>query len=187
MAVDLFVMPLSQYWSGDYVTPHMAGAWRDGIPYAIVGPGGRRILEPGVPMGGPEASAKREGLRPRIEGMMAAIPGVQQWSEARVLEPYMVRVDTKGFGDLMHSATHPPAPFLGFIGRKRAPAVQLPGAPIFLPGDFDLTPSGVGPNLGALDRLARELEGLATSAVLSSLREAIEIARSQKLPLIIDS
>ena len=107
MAIDFMIMPMSRYLSGDYITPAMQAAWQQGIPYAIVGPQGRRECPPGQPLGGPDAPARRAALQPMLhEDLMALPPSVtaQLWDEASPVEPRFHRVDVTSYQALLEHA-----------------------------------------------------------------------------------
>src|SRR3970282_999822 len=73
MYVDFLVTPFSRYVSGDLVTPIMIRCWDLGPPYKVLGPEGPRQFPPGVPYGGPEAPARRQGI---IRVVLAGLAGL---------------------------------------------------------------------------------------------------------------
>ena len=146
MAVDFMVMPLSRYISGDFITPQMQFAWSQGIPYAILGPDGRRECPAGVPFGGPDAPARRQQivamLLDDLRGLSPAV-AARLWDEGTAVEPRFHRVDPGSYEALLAEAKQIGASevkfFLGLFKRRGSPSPG-PGAHVgttlLLPCEF---------------------------------------------------
>ena len=52
MAIDIMIMPLSKYFSGDYITPAMQQSWDQNIEYSVVYPDETVTYPKGMPWGG---------------------------------------------------------------------------------------------------------------------------------------
>ena len=74
MSVELCVMPLSRYRSGDFISPAMRAAWSMGTAYRVpeAAGGGTRPAE--VPFGGPDAARHRQGLLAECQRFMLTLP-----------------------------------------------------------------------------------------------------------------
>jgi hypothetical protein len=120
MAIDFMTMPLSRYLSGDFVTPAMAFAWQQGLPYSLFGPDGRRDIPKDMPFGGADAPASRARFVPMILDDLKKLPGTvgaSLWDEASVADPTFHRVDPKSYESLLEEAkTRAARPsFLGLV------------------------------------------------------------------------
>jgi hypothetical protein len=215
MAVDIMVMPLARYISGNYITPFMEQIWALQGVYKIVRPAvadedAIEEIPPGVPYGGLAAEARCEAIAAELVQQLKQQPELAGalWDEAA--EPvFFDRVDHGTLWDLRWRAATlvDEKPSLlrriawRLLGRRAASsAVAFAAANVFVPGAFDEpfeleAPSDLGVyDCGSLPRLMDELAQLAVSVeagtaegeVLSRLVTAAEIARERRLPLILD-
>jgi hypothetical protein len=193
MAIDLMVMPMSRYISGDFVTPAMRFAWANGVPYAILGPEGRRELPPGLPFGGTEAPLRRAQIVEMVLQDLRALPAEisrDVWDEHSEAEPCFHRVDPSSYEALLaHFAPRAERSFLGL--RKRATLSHC-ASPLLLPCDFETPVALVTPfvrTAGAASQALRELESPCppeAEAAAQTLRDALADALRLRLPIIVD-
>lgn len=215
MAVDIMVMPLARYISGNYITPFMEQIWALQGVYKVVRPAvamedAIEEIPPGVPFGGLQAEARCEAIAGELVQCLKQQPELAGglWDEAA--EPaFFDRVDHGTLWDLRWRA----ATMVGekpsllrriarrLLGRGEvATPATLAAVNIFVPGAFDEpfeleAPSKMSVyDCGSLARLMDELAQLAVSVeagtaegeVLSRLVAAAEIAGERRLPLILD-
>jgi hypothetical protein len=136
MAIDLMVMPLSRYFSGDYITPMMREMWEQGLPYKIVGPEGVKACPPGLPMGGEGAAAHRESIQEDLSQDLRALPepiSSKLWDERSEVPPRIHRIDHVSFGKLLELAPGKKG-LLGIGGKRPIPELH---ATLFFPQDFE--------------------------------------------------
>lgn len=120
MAIDLFVMPLARYWSGDYITPTMRAAWQLAIPYSVITPSGRIDLPPGQPYGGPEAADQRRAMvadAPAFFASLRAVSAEPPWDESDDGDIGDWRVDPRSFASLLAQIDGELGRSPGFFGR----------------------------------------------------------------------
>lgn len=215
MAVDVLVMPLARYVTGNYVTPFMERVWAQQGVYKILRPGltGEEVLEeipPGVPFGGLEAEARCAAISAELAQCLTQHPELAAalWDESA--EPaFFGRVGHEPLWSLrwQAAALAEPKPSLlrriarRLLGRRAAaPAATFAEANVFVPSVFDEpfeleAPQDLGVyDCGSLPRLVDELALLAVSVeadtpeahVLSTLITAAETAGQRRLPLILD-
>lgn len=198
MAIDFITMPLSRYLSGDFVTPAMAFAWQQGVPYSVFGPGGRREIPKETPFGGADAAEKRGRFIPMILDDLKKLPGAvgaSSWDEASVAAPTFHRVDPKSYESLLEvaktRATRPS--FLSFLKRKAAVQAHV-AASVFLPVTFDVPfdmPVVFERVAGSAPVALRELEAAgwpdSTSSARETLLDALRDAVRLQLPMIVDT
>jgi hypothetical protein len=195
MAIDFYVMPFSRYLSGDFITPTMRFAWEQGVPYAIVGPDGTRVLPQDQPFGGEKARERRDAVLPLLDHDLTSLPvGHQLWNERSEVEPRFHRVDAESYAALleeMNGRRGRPS-FLGFLGRAQ-PVTPHATATIFLPCAFD-TPFPMSTPVegvtGSIDVAIRELSSITPSDRAGSARDtlldALRDANELNLPMIVD-
>lgn len=187
------IMPLSRYISGDFITPNMRQAWEHGVPYAIIGPEGPRILPEGLPFGGPGAPAHRakifEMLMADLAGLPAPIPD-QLWDEKSAAEPGFHRVAPDAYQALLEEAGKVKRSFFGLF-EKAAPTHLT--ASLFLPCDFDRPFQMASPLERPTASAVRALQELdagrwpsAAASALGTLRDALTEATELRLPMIVD-
>ena len=193
MAIDLLVMPLSRYFSGDYMTPAMRVFWQAGKPYAVIGPKGRRELAPGQPFGGPDAPSQRahllQKLIPDVFQKLAAETTDSPWDDHSDAEPCFHRPSNEGFAALMKEAVLRSRPGKWPWSRKPASS-HLARAAIHVPVRF-ATPLAVADKIiGSLPMLESELTSQewpdAAADAVERLEAAIADATRLRLPLIVD-
>ncbi len=182
MAIDFMVMPMSRYISGDFVTPVMRFAWAQDVPYAIVEPGGKRELPPGVPFGGPDSALRRaQFVEMVLEDLRTLPPEVSNnlWDERSDAEPCFHRVDPASYEAL-----------LTYFARVSASHCT---ATLFLPCDFEEPVALVSPFERTAGAAGRALQELASStcppeaaSAIEMLREALTDSLRLRLPLIVD-
>lgn len=179
MAVDLMILPLSQYWSGNYVTPVMKDCWDRGISYTLVTPEGPRELPPGVPMGGQDAAAEQASLEiDVVQPLLHSLPeGFTAWSEEPV-DLWFRRVDTSSLAALFTAAQQQEQPN------------QLSSAVIFLPSEAALMFRALDIVFGSLGALRRQLEStewpVEAEPAVTALLEAVGEAQRRVRPLVLD-
>jgi len=192
VAVDLFVLPLSRYIAGDYITPMMRACWAQGLPYEIVGPQGTRALPPDVPVGGPGAGEHRariqEMLHEDLLKLPAAISG-QLWDERSELEPRFHRLSHTEYGRLCELAQGRK----GFFGFGSSPQLPELEASWFAPQEFDGAFEVEEPLRGRVasaPALLRALEGARIptdmQGVVQVFRAALQDSVECRWPLVID-
>jgi hypothetical protein len=196
MAVDLMVMPLSRYWSGDYVTPAMRFFWKQESPYVVFTPSGTKALPPGQPYGGTDAHVDRERLLERtIPGLFSKLARVtpdSPWDEHTSAEPCFYRPSNAGMAALMDAAVKLTRPKRRRWSRAVAtPPYHLALAAIHLPMHFPNPLDGAGLVFGSLFALevvltANAWPPAAVDAV-ESFEAAISDAKRLSLPLVVDS
>ena len=210
MAVDVLVMPLARYVTGNYVTPAMEQAWAEFGVYRVGRPGAVEDIPPGVPLGGVQAPARCDAIAAELQRQLNALPEVAgaMWDETAEAT-YFQRVEHEPLLALRWQAAalaeEPPSLLRRMarrlMGRRAAaPAIALAAANVFVPGVFDEpfeleAPQDLGVyDCGSLARLVDELASLAVSVeagtpeaqVLGTLVTAAEIASQRRLPLILD-
>jgi hypothetical protein len=193
MAIDLMVMPMSRYISGDFVTPAMQFAWANGVPYAIIGAEGKRELPPGLPFGGAEAPLRRAQIAEMVLEDLRALPAEisrDVWDEHSAAEPCFHRVDVSSYEALLaHFAPRSERTFLGL--RKRTMLSHC-ASPLLMPCDFKTPVALVTPferTAGAASQALRELESPCppeARAAAQTLRDALADALRLRLPIIVD-
>ena len=194
MAIDFMVMPISRYISGDFVTPAMRFAWRQGVPYSIFGPDGKRDLPPGLPFGGASASARRARIVEKVLDGFRELPrGISGhlWDERSEVEPSFHRVDADSYQVLVaHFAARPSRSFLGW---RAASKDKHCTASLILPCDFR-DPVDVsspferlaGAAKHALAELARKKHPVDAAAAADTFSIALHDSIRLRLPLIVD-
>ncbi|MBK9376154.1 MAG: hypothetical protein IPN03_21125 [Holophagales bacterium] len=206
MAPELFIMPLSRYVTGDYVTPAMASAWGRDEVATVVQPGRDLIHRSrGVPLGGETAAIDRRLAREQIEIVLREFtPGLRPedlWREDSAEPPrfHLVHRSSEiAFRNEMRNALSATTPFRSLLRRLRPRPSHFLSCLVFLPVRLSkpivlvLEAIGVGKprNVlgGSLFALRAELSASkpserstpARSAWLEATDEAIEL----KLPLI---
>jgi hypothetical protein len=199
MAVDFFIMPLSRYLTGSFVTPAMEVAWSMGIPYSIIGTAGTRTFPNGQPYGGDGAHERRDALlasKMLADDLAKYPPSIRNnlWDEASAHEPRFHRVDSKSYAALVEEIDNQRKPGLwGLINRKVKMTSHL-GCMVFFPAAFEevfLTPSVLEQwQAGSVQAALRELKignGSANSALArATLTAALEDAAELNLPMIVD-
>ena len=197
MAIDLMIMPLSRYWTGDFVTPAMRECWAQGLPYAIVTPGApMRHLPPGIPFGGADAPSQRAASLPLLLENLQQLPfniPARLWDEASSSEPRFHRVDPISLEALQaeahrHLEKRPSS--LGRLFGRASYSSHLLNASLFLPAPFSEVFVTADIPTGSLHTLRTELGSRSWSqpcqAALSSWLGAIRDAFALRLPLIVD-
>jgi hypothetical protein len=198
MAIDLFVMALGRYWTGDYVTPTMRAMWERGLSYKVVTADGVKDCPPGQPYGGPDAREDRKAAlaeAPLFFAQLARASDDPPWDESDDGDIGDWRLDPRSFAALIEQAERElverPGWFARTVRRQRGPVPDLCAAQIFVPMrltslvDFDGTILGSLPNLRAeLDRLTPVRDARDAFAMVS---EAADHAIQRRLPLIVDS
>jgi hypothetical protein len=196
VAIDLIVIPLSRYWSGDYVTPAMRLLWEQGIPYSVVTPDGPRTLPPGQPYGGADAATEREKLLentlPGLLDKLASVTVDSLWDEKANVEPCFYRPSNSGIAALMEAAVKLARPKRLPWGRKvPMPARHLAHAVIHLPVRFADPLDAAGMVFGSLFAVEAELAAntwpAAASDAVVAFQAAVSDAKRMKLPLVVDS
>lgn len=211
MAVDVLVMPLARYISGNYVTPFMEQAWADRGVYRIASPGGLDEIPPGVPLGGLEAEARCATIAAELVQHLQQRPefaGIP-WDELAGEAVLFQRIGHEPLFDLRWEAAiraEAPPSWLRRLARRllrrRVAAAESPlaSASIFLPAVFDQpfeleSPQDMGVyDCGSLPRLIEELtalalvveEGTPSGEALATLFAAANVASEAPLPLILD-
>ena len=171
MAIDFMIMPLSRYLSGDFVTPTMAFAWQQGLPYSLFGPDGRRDIPKDMPFGGADAPTSRARFVPMIlDDLKKSYESLIEEANTRVARPS----------------------FLGFLKRKTAGVTHI-AASVFLPITFDVPfdmPVVFERVAGSAHVALRELEAGgwsdSTSSARDTLLDALRDAVRLRLPMIVD-
>ena len=194
MAIDFFVMPLSRYVAGDFITPTMRLAWDTAGRYVIVGPEGTRELPVDQPFGGADATRRREEIVPMILEDLRALPAPLTWDERSDADMRFYRVDPGSYGALLEEANHRRGrpSFLGFLTRAQALTPHVTAA-LFLPSSFDETFQMVSPMervVGSASVALRELGAGEWSERATPAREALqaalEDAQALGLPMVVD-
>jgi hypothetical protein len=195
MAIDLMVMPLSRYWSGDFVSPAMETAWSLGVAYTVLGPSGARTIPEGEPFGGPGARAKRASLLAEMPERMREI-GVDSrgWNERNDDAPYFARIDPRSMESMMADAIRNLDVEPGFFDRLRGVAPRrshLAHAVVLLPHVHDRIETHEGVAIGSLPRVQTELDEViwspASDDAVREWRAAVAEATRRRLPLVVDS
>ncbi|QDU83090.1 hypothetical protein Pla163_01860 [Planctomycetes bacterium Pla163] len=196
MAIDLMIMPLSRYFSGDYITPAMRQAWSVGASYKILTSEGARECPPDVPLGGLDATSKRHAALPELIESLRLLPfGIPDslWDEASDVEPCFYRLELSSLEMLLEEAAEAlvaKPSFLGrLVGKKAAPSHFL-SAEMFLPVPFS-EHFALGNTLtGSVHTAKRELESHTWSSGARPAYEhwiaALEDAIALNQPLVVD-
>lgn len=196
MAIDLMIMPLSQYWSGDYITPAMAVCWERGIPYKIVTAEGVSEFPPGTPFGGADAAKQRKQFIPVAIEYIRRLPfgiGKSPWDEDSATPAAFVRVDPASYGVLLAECearfSFRPSFFAKLAG-KRARRSHVAAGVVLLPVDFDAVFDLDDKAIGSLYRAREELAGVdwpeSVEPSLGLVREAVDTAIELRFPMIVD-
>lgn len=194
MAIDFMVMPMSRYISGDFVTLAMRLAWSNGVPYAVIGPNGRRELPPGLPFGGADAPARRNQIVDMVLDDLRALPAEiasQLWDERSDAEPCFHRVDASSYEALL--AHFAPRARRSFFGLKPSTTQSHCASSLLLPCDFAQPVTLVSPFERTAGASAQALRELASSpcppeaaSAADTLREALTDSLRLRLPIIVD-
>jgi hypothetical protein len=196
MAIDLMIMPLSRYWSGDYVTPLMSSCWEQGIPYKIATAQGIREFPPGTPFGGADAAKQRKQFITVATEYIRRLPfgiGKSPWDERSATPPAFIRVDPTSYGALLAECetrfSFKPS-FFARLGGKRTKHSHVAACAVLLPSEFDAVFELDGKRIGSLFRAKDELAGAdwpeSVNPSLSLVREAIRKAIELHFPMIVD-
>lgn len=194
MAIDFMVMPLSRYISGDFVTPMMQTAWRQGLPYKLIGPDGVREFPPGLPFGGEDAPRRRLRIVETVLDDLRVLPrsiAAHLWDERSEAQARFHRVDAGSYHALVeYYAAHPGRAFLGLRTR---PKVSHCTASLFLPCNFSEPVDMTSPferTAAAASRAFAELSRAKYPAearwAAETLSAALEDACRLRQPLIVD-
>jgi len=201
MAIDLFVMPLSRYASGDYITPAMQIAWSIGAAYAIMTPEGRIDCPAGLPFGGAEAGDVRRKIvsqLPRLREALGQVTRDRMWDEEADGDIGNWRPSSSSFGAFLEQAERELTrrSLWERIRGRPEPTAQLLQATCFLPvsikSPFVLTPPWARDEMltGSLSVLANELARITpveeAAEAHAMFTEAVEEAERRKLPLVVD-
>jgi hypothetical protein len=179
MGLELFVMPLSRYWAGDYITPTMRMAWREfGHPYIVTRPNKPPLVLPeGTPWGGGDAPAKRRAMHALVAETLAA------WR--------------RGLGDFtLDEESNAEPRFWRPLPRSWQALIALTGSQshlrhgrIFLPCDFQEMACTKSYTLASLPVARRELAAIRDCAPRDAADEldgALSAAEELAFPLIVD-
>jgi hypothetical protein len=201
MAVDVLVMPLARYLSGNYVTPAMEQAWREHGSYAFGTPSAIEEIPPGVPLGGLHAAQRAEQFHHVLAEAFQQIPAAKgyPWGERPSGATYFQRLDHDLLLELRWQAAVSLEQRPGWFARlwgKRASTSHLASAAVFLPADFaepfELSSTADWDDLecGSLPRLIAELQALDPLPTVEessrTLLAAALVAWEERLPLILD-
>ena len=181
MAIELVVMSLGRFISGDFVSPSMRRCWDQGLPYTWTSDEGPQERRRGTPWGGPAAPRRRQELLGPINDWLHNLPApipAQLWDEDSLEAPRFFRVDTRAFRALQRQARS-----------KRALHV---GSSLLLPCAFEAPIEMTAPlkrRTGSLAEAEQELtratwSGDALPAHLTLLA-AVRAALTAKLPLLV--
>lgn len=187
MAIDLMVMPLCRYVSGDFVTPMMRLSWDQGASYAIFRPDGSMDEFPqNTPYGGSQAPDLCKQIKPlfvQVAADLASSFGQPPWDEEADTEPLFFRPEKISYRALQGEAAN-----------QRNACVHFLNAPIFVNLDM-AQPIKIRLGectwvLGSMPALKQELlRGNwsldAQSAKVTVLNAILEAERI-RFPLIID-
>jgi hypothetical protein len=193
MAIDFMVMAMSRYISGDFVTPAMRLAWERGIPYAIIGPQGKRELPPGLPFGGADAPAYRERIVEMVCDDLRSLPrpiSSSLWDERSNKQPRFYRVDAGSYQSLLEFLSS--RQDVSLFGLRKKPRPSHAAAALVLPCEFETPVELTTPlerTAGSAKRALQELTGklpTAATSAAATLREAIEACLDVRLPMIVD-
>ncbi len=206
MAPELFIMPLSRYVTGDYVTPAMASAWGRDEVATIVQPGRDLIHRSrGVPLGGETAAIDRQIARERIDVLLGEYtPDLRPetlWREdsAEPARFHLVHRSSEiALRNEMRNALSATTPFRSLLRRLRSRPSHFLSCLVFLPVRLSkpivlvLEAIGVGKHRnvlgGSLFALRAELAASKPSERASPARSAwlaaADEAMDLKLPLI---
>ena len=208
MAIDLLVMPLSRYWSGDYVTSELRAAWARGQDAVIAHVDGSELrLPPGTPIGGPEAGAARKKL----------IEQVPQWLATLPYDIAQLGWDERAEGEVLDGFTHDCfalfSPFASSVLEHKPPiwermlgvygtAAHVVNARVFVDRAFEKPFKKGETAMGSLPTLEAELDRLeaalstsrkanaatqeAAALIITAFREGLSRARALSLPLVVD-
>lgn len=198
MTVDLYIMPLSRYLSGDYISEAMQSAWQDGRNYELVTPDETVICPPGQPFGGPDAAQKRHALLPQMQELFDALPGIRKgyrpWNEASDEAPVFRRVDDESYRALVRDAKtnleKRPSWIVRSTGGPQPYSPHVVYATYFVPFSFKAPFDRGTETLGSLHKLRTELGELVASpdaaAAHRDFRFMSDEADRLQLPLIVD-
>lgn len=195
MAVDLIISSLSKYWSGDYITPVMRGAWDIGADYKVMTSQGVKTISNGTPYGGEGANHKRQELVSFVDQIVEALPfegSSGAWSEESEHFGFY-RVDPDAFGELAKRANKQFTEKIGLIGRmkgRKGSVSHLGKSLIFIPIEFETPFDLAGKVFASLQGAKKELDagdwnGIPQEA-LQPILDAFAEAMSIKLPLVVD-
>jgi hypothetical protein len=178
MAIDFMILPLSRYISGDFITPVMELAWKQGLRYTIIGPDGPRDRPKGVPFGGPDAAARRELFLGMLDEDLAALPiSSQLWDERSNTPLGFHRVDGGSYAALAEEASR--------LGRHSAATLFLPcefTAPFEMKSPFERLTGSTPAALRELEESWSNAFEPARGTLLEALRDSARLC----LPMIVD-
>lgn len=197
VAVELLVMPLSRYWSGDFVSEAMRTAWSLGSPYIAVTPGGQILRREGETFGGAGADAVRRDLLKGMQAVFETVPGAEHgrrlWNEdsdASITGSSMTHEAYGALIDIASSVLDAPVPWFKKLMGVQGTISHLAHATYFLPVHFDRPYERGGWRMGSLPQLRRELQTLEVPTSLHEAHQAFvdaaAIAQKQRAPLIVD-
>lgn len=191
--VELYVMPLSVYRSGNFVSPALERAWQIARLYDVEPElEGRRVPE-GEPLGGPAAGQERDRLLPEFQRLMLTLPeeGQAPWNEASMVRPRFHEVNRANLYDLRKEARRrlDTRPTLGRLFKTEPYHCQLARANTFLPVYLRASFERGDLVFGSLSVLIRELGAVRWSdgamEAAEALRRAARDATELRLPLVI--
>lgn len=197
VAVELLVMPLSRYWSGDFVSDAMRTAWSLGAPYAAITPEGQVVRHKGETFGGAGSDAVRRDLLKGMQAFFEAVPGADKggrlWNESSDASIAAGGMTHELYGSLAKfasSALDSTVPWFRRLVGQQGYTSHLAHAMYFLPVQFKGPYERGGWNIGSLPELRRELQELeAPSSMVDAHQafvQAAATAAKQRLPLIVD-
>ena len=196
MAVDLLVTPISRYWSGAYITPAMEEAWESEGICRIAHGEEEEILEPGTPIGGPDAHERWAKNRQAMPAYVATLPyniASEAWDETNDSSPCVKSVPHDAFGSFLDiSRQHlekPPSLWHRMIGNYSTASHAVNGR-IFVRTYFEKPFQKADAIFGSLPVLREELKQIPFPAHLDHVRADLlfgcDCAEERNLPLIID-
>jgi hypothetical protein len=193
VSVELFVMPLSRYRSGDFVSPAMRAAWSMGTLYRVPEAAGGGTRAADVPFGGPDAARRRQGLLAECQRFMLTLPEQipdARWNESSDHRPAFHDVPVTALSELRSQARRlDKRPTLGGLVSKRRYSAHAAHAQIYLPVMFETLFERAGVRYGSVPVLVKELGQLAWSAPADAaarvLKRAALDASELRLPLIV--
>lgn len=192
MSIELLVLPLSRYLSGDYISPAMRAAWDLGSDYVRVSPNEPPLRIPaGQVLGGAAAAARRAEILPMVVDMQRNVTGrVDAWDERVGGDTPGFILDPVAFEALSRDALATERTSIFKALMRTAQASHLGRGQFFLPHPFRHVLDQGGWMLASLPRARQELQDVMWSAdalpAVTVLTEAISLACKVRLPLVLD-
>lgn len=193
VTVELYIMPLSRFLSGNFASDAMQQAWRMGADYRMPTAAGGGSRPRGVPYGGPDAPRLQDEWLEKTQRFMLDLPaelGGVHWNESARQSRYHSLTEV-GLEELRRQARRrlDKRPTLGGLISRRRYRSHTGHAQVFLPVLFESAFSHEERQYGSVLTLLKELTQAEwtspAAACVKVLQAAGREAAELRLPLIV--